>query len=176
MQIFLNPLGLLKSWNYLRPQLTVAFKQNIYHLINRIPIWDFDFTKETPYLALTGKLWFLHFVRGDCYHGMHAGIILGINLANDRESPTDDVESMCIFPFIAPILWSLLCEKEKKSDNFMCLLEFECANRLKAHRQAIPANEGCYIVTLSLIGWAHTQNDPCAHFMDWLHLLNGLWN
>ena len=29
--------------------------------------------------------------------------------------------------------------KKKKIDNFMCLLEFECAKRLKAHSRAIPA-------------------------------------
>ena len=28
--------------------------------------------------------------------------------------------------------------KKKKNDNFMCLLEFECAKRLKAHSRAIP--------------------------------------
>ena len=28
--------------------------------------------------------------------------------------------------------------KKKKIDNFMCLLEFECAKRLKAHSWAIP--------------------------------------
>ena len=25
-----------------------------------------------------------------------------------------------------------------------------------------PANERCYIVMSSLIGWAHVQNDPCS--------------
>ena len=42
------------------------------------------------------------------------------------------------FPYIAPIFCALLCEKEKEMDNFMCLLEFECAKRLRAHSQAIP--------------------------------------
>ena len=31
--------------------------------------------------------------------------------------------------------------KKKKNDNFMCLLEFECAKRLKAHSRAIPELE-----------------------------------
>ena len=31
--------------------------------------------------------------------------------------------------------------KKKKIDNFMCLLEFECAKRLKAHSRAIPVNK-----------------------------------
>ena len=30
--------------------------------------------------------------------------------------------------------------KKKKIDNFMCLLEFECAKRLKAHSRAIPVH------------------------------------
>ena len=45
---------------------------------------------------------------------------------------------MCPFLYIAQILCALLCEKEKKMDNFMCLLEFEFAKTLKAHSWAIP--------------------------------------
>ena len=36
--------------------------------------------------------------------------------------------------FMCPSMWNC-----KKRDNFMCLLEFECAKRLRAHSQAIPA-------------------------------------
>ena len=43
---------------------------------------------------------------------------------------------MKLFPYIAPVLYALLCKK-KKMDNFMCLLEFECAKRLWAYSQAI---------------------------------------
>ena len=37
--------------------------------------------------------------------------------------------------------------KRKKVDNFMCLLEFECVKRLKAHSRAILA-WGCHIRTI----------------------------
>ena len=44
---------------------------------------------------------------------------------------------MCLFPyclnFLCPSIW-----KRKQMDNFLCLLEFECAKKLKAHSQAIP--------------------------------------
>ena len=46
---------------------------------------------------------------------------------------------MCLF-FIHVLLQFYVPSyvKKKKMDNFMCLLEFECAKRLKAHSQAIP--------------------------------------
>ena len=35
--------------------------------------------------------------------------------------------------------------KKKNIDNFMCLLEFECTKRLKAHSRAIPGNAIIFI-------------------------------
>ena len=49
-----------------------------------------------------------------------------------------DVRVCAFFPILPPILCVLLCEKERKMDNCMCVLEFECTERLKAHSQAIP--------------------------------------
>ena len=58
--------------------------------------------------------------------------------------------SMYLFSYIAQFFCALLCENEKKNDNFMCLLEFECAKRLKAHSQAIP--DGYMVVMYSSSG------------------------
>ena len=44
---------------------------------------------------------------------------------------------MCFFLYIGQILCAFYVKK-KKMDNFMCLLESECAKRLKAHSRAIP--------------------------------------
>ena len=57
--------------------------------------------------------------------------------SNFRDSPT--VWPLCAFFFISLQLYVPFYVKKKKIDNFMCLLEFECAKRLKAHSRAIPA-------------------------------------
>ena len=64
---------------------------------------------------------------------------------------------MCLFLYITTILCALLCKKKKKNDNFMCLLEFECAKRLKAHSRAIPAiiNDIAFIMA-----WLQLSNRP----------------
>ena len=53
-----------------------------------------------------------------------------------RDSPA--VWCLCVFFPILPQLYVPFYVKKRKLDNFMCLLEFECAKRLKAHSQAIP--------------------------------------
>ena len=55
-----------------------------------------------------------------------------------RDSPT--VWCLCAFFPIVPQFYVPFYVKRKKMDNFMCLLEFECAKRLRAHSQAIPEN------------------------------------
>ena len=45
---------------------------------------------------------------------------------------------LCAFFFILLQFYVPFYVKKKKIDNFMCLLEFECAKRLKAHSRAIP--------------------------------------
>ena len=62
-----------------------------------------------------------------------------------RYSPT--IWCLCAFspscsPFMCPSKWKI-----KINDNFMCLLEFECAKRLKAHSQTIP--EYILIITIN---------------------------
>ena len=54
-----------------------------------------------------------------------------------RDSPT--VWPLCALFFISLQFYVPFYVKKKKIDNFMCLLEFECAKRLKAHSRAIPA-------------------------------------
>ena len=54
-----------------------------------------------------------------------------------RDSPT--VWPLCAFFFILLQFYVPFYVKKKKIDNLMCLLEFECAKRLKAHSRAIPA-------------------------------------
>ena len=53
-----------------------------------------------------------------------------------RDSPT--VWPLCAFFFVLLQFYVPFYVKNKKIDNFMCLLEFECAKRLKAHSRAIP--------------------------------------
>ena len=71
--------------------------------------------------------------------------------------------------FMCPSMW-------KESDIFMCLLEFECAKRLKAHSQAIPADSlpiraryGVYFVSSSLIYivsyWSLQKPSWCQYFV-----------
>ena len=48
------------------------------------------------------------------------------------------------FPHIAQIYVPFNVKREKM-ENFMCLLKFECATRLKAHSQAIPVSFRMYI-------------------------------
>ena len=45
---------------------------------------------------------------------------------------------MCLFPLLLQFYVPHYVEKEKH-DNFLCLLEYECTKRQKAHCQAIPA-------------------------------------
>ena len=57
-------------------------------------------------------------------------------MPDGRDSPT--VWCLCaLFPTL-PQFYVPLYVKKKKNDNFMCLLEFQCVKRLKAHSQAIP--------------------------------------
>ena len=58
-------------------------------------------------------------------------------LITHRDSLT--VWCLCAFFPIVPQFYVPFYVKKKKMDNFMCLLEFECAERLRAHSQAIPA-------------------------------------
>ena len=46
---------------------------------------------------------------------------------------------LCAFFSILSQFYVPFYMKKRKLDNFMCLLAFECAKRLKAHSQAIPA-------------------------------------
>ena len=55
-----------------------------------------------------------------------------------RDSPA--VWPLCAFFFILLQFYVPFYVKKKKIDNFMCLLEFECAKRLKAHSRAIPGH------------------------------------
>ena len=59
-------------------------------------------------------------------------------IAISRDSPT--VWCLCAFFPILSQFYVPFYVKKRKLDNFMCLLEFECAKRLKAHSQAIPAS------------------------------------
>ena len=54
-----------------------------------------------------------------------------------RDSPT--VWPLCAYFFTLLQFYVPFYVKKKKIDNFMCLLEFECAKRLKVHSRAIPA-------------------------------------
>ena len=63
--------------------------------------------------------------------------ILFTLLPLSRDSPT--VWPLCAFFFILLQFYVPFYVKKKKNDNFVCLLEFECAKRLKAHSRAIPA-------------------------------------
>ena len=65
-------------------------------------------------------------------------LVLPIDIENPycRDSPT--VWPLCVFFFILLLFYVPFYVKKKKNDNFMCLLEVECAKRLKAHSRAIP--------------------------------------
>ena len=69
-----------------------------------------------------------------------------------RDSPT--VWPLCAFFFILLQFYVPFYVKKKKIENFMCLLEFECAKRLKAHSRAIPA--------VVLIAWHHGIDKSCV--------------
>ena len=79
-----------------------------------------------------------------------------------RDSPT--VWPLCAFFFILLQFHVPFYVKKKKNDNFMCLLEFECAKRLKAHSRAIPELErqGFF---LSYWGGAH----DAWVWLNWAH-------
>ena len=68
-----------------------------------------------------------------------------------RDSPT--VWPLCAFFFILLQFYVPFYVKKKKNDNFMCLLEFECAKRLKAHSRAVPA-------VLQYFAWAQMALRP----------------
>ena len=53
-----------------------------------------------------------------------------------RDSPT--LWCLCALFSILLKFYVSFYVKKKKMDNFMCLLEFKCAKRLKAHSRAIP--------------------------------------
>ena len=53
-----------------------------------------------------------------------------------RDSPT--MWPLCALFFILLQFYVPFYVKKEKIDNLMCLLEFECAKRLKAHSRAIP--------------------------------------
>ena len=43
--------------------------------------------------------------------------------------------------------------------NFMCLLEFECTERLKAHNQAIPKAVATKISDMTVASLGHNENE-----------------
>ena len=55
-----------------------------------------------------------------------------------RDSPT--IWCLCAFSSMLFHFYVPFYVKKEKIYNFMCLLEFECIKRLKAHSQAIPEN------------------------------------
>ena len=67
-----------------------------------------------------------------------------------RDSPT--IWCLCAFFLILLQSYVPFYVKKEKMGNSMCLLEFECAKRLKAHSQAIPGWQ------VEVLGW---------HFIWW---------
>ena len=64
-----------------------------------------------------------------------------------RDSPT--VCCLCAFFPILPQSYVPFYVAKKTLDNIMCLLEFECTKRLRAHSRAIP--ECCYLQIFNCI-------------------------
>ena len=63
-------------------------------------------------------------------------LTLKIKGQGHKDSPT--VWCLCAFFAVLSKCYVSFYVKKRKLDNFMCLLEFECAKRLKAHSHAIP--------------------------------------
>ena len=63
-------------------------------------------------------------------------LTLKIKGQGHKDSPT--VWCLCAFFAVLSKCYVPFYVKKRKLDNFMCLLEFECAKRLKAHSHAIP--------------------------------------
>ena len=75
-----------------------------------------------------------------------------------RDSPT--VWYLSAFsPILSQFYVPFYVKKKKKMDNFMCLLEFECAKRLKAHRLSLLVPT---LISLLLFFREHVH-EKCAH-------------
>ena len=103
-----------------------------------------------------------------------------LSLNDSRDSPT--VSPLCVFFFILLQFYVPFYVKKKKIDNLMCLLEFECAKRLKAHSRAIPVI-GSHWSVLGLNSIGYSWNGPrissryldiacgCSYCRHWLSLV-----
>ena len=88
---------------------------------NSINMFAFCFVAIGPFLAEIKQIQYL---------------TLKIKGQGHRDSPT--VWCLCAFFAVLSQCYVPFYVKNRKLDNFICLLEFECAKRLKAHSQAIP--------------------------------------
>ena len=102
---------------------------------------------------------------------------------NCRDSPT--VWPLCAFFFLLLQFYVPFYVKKKKIDNFMCLLEFECPKRLKAHSRAIPGTAFDFLIYCLMWLWYYWYlrcrslsrlwlDTSCKHwFSAWL--LTSIW-
>ena len=88
---------------------------------NSINMFAFCFVAIGPFLAEIKQIQYL---------------TLKIKGQGHKDSPT--VWCLCAFFAVLSKCYVPFYVKKRKLDNFMCLLEFECAKRLKAHSHAIP--------------------------------------
>ena len=107
---------------------SVAFTWEQFHSVQAIILYN-EFENYTFKITVTSPT-------GQCWH------LQGLNEMVLRDSPT--VWPPCAFFFILLQFYVPFYVKKKKIDNFMCLLEFECAKRLKAHSRAIPGYYKAY--------------------------------
>ena len=87
-----------------------------------------------------------------------------------RDSPS--IWCLCAFFSISFQLYVPLYVQIERMENFMCLLEFECAKRLKAHSQAIPAFR---ITSGELKSWAMTVKIPFRQPFSYADKMGKLW-
>ena len=77
----------------------------------------------------------------------HMGYMNFIISSQNRYSPT--VRPLYALFFVLLQFYKPFYVKNKKNDNFICLLKFECAKRLKAHSRAIPDKDNDNLMVLS---------------------------
>ena len=82
--------------------------------------------------------------------------------------------------------WCIFINDEAMNNHFFLIHIHECQARMAVtewersscwlHMHASSLWETRYNVTSSLIGWSHTQNDPCwRHWRGWVGLWGFLW-
>ena len=112
------------------------------HVCNCAPKCDVTRTRsrftcsQTSLITSKEQTWVWRCENTRCIHVVTAKGIKGIIFDGFRDSPT--VWCICAFFPILPQFYVPFYMKKRKMDNFMCLLEYKCAKRLRAHSQAIP--------------------------------------